>query len=176
MYAIPEQLTSMNKGAVQAWLEFTHLTADSTERLVDFQFRSSRAALAESLDALRALTGAKDVQEITQIVTTAAQPAADRSSAYARHMHALVTEVQKEYTRFFDGRVADVNQGISGMIEQLAQNAPAGSEVAVAALKSALSAANQAYDVASKTGKQITEVTEATLQAAPFAGGKKKAA
>lgn len=176
MNAVPEQLVNMNKGAVQAWLDYAHLTAESTERFVDFQFRTSRAAMAELMETARALSGAKDAQEWVRLVTGATQPAPDRTVAYAQHVQAMLADVQKDFSKFFDGHVAEVNKNISSLMEQMSQNAPAGADVAVAAMKSALSAANQAYDAASKAGKQMSEVAEATLGATTPTGARKKAA
>jgi hypothetical protein len=44
-----------------------------------------------------------------------------------------------------------------------AKNGPAGTELAVSAIKSALAAANSAYDNISKATKQATEMAEANL-------------
>jgi phasin family protein len=174
MYSIPDPVVSLNKGAVQSWLDYATLTAESAEKLLDFQFQSSRAALADALDAARTLSGAKSPQEWVQSATEVAQPAGDRSMAYARHLQALVSTMQSEYTKFFDSKMTDFNKQLSGAIEQVSKNAPAGSDFAVAAFKSALSAANQAYDVAAKAGKHLTEITETTIAPAPT--GRKKAA
>ena len=51
---------------------------------------------------------------------------------------------------------------MSAAIDNAAKSAPSGSEFAFAAVKSALTAANQAYDVLSKAGKQVVDMTEAT--------------
>lgn len=174
MYSIPEPVVSLNKGAVQSWLDYAALTADSAEKLLDFQFQSSRAALAEALDAARTLSGVKSPQEFVQTATEVAQPAGERSMAYARHLQALVGSMQTEYSKFFDSKMTEFNKQLSGAIEQVSKNAPAGSDFAVAAFKSALSAANQAYDVAAKAGKHLSDLSETTIAPAP--AGRKKAA
>jgi hypothetical protein len=59
-------------------------------------------------------------------------------------------------------------------LDKFAKNAPAGSDVAVAAVKSALAAANSAYDSLTKVAKQATEIAEANIAAATAAVGKEK--
>ena len=54
-------------------------------------------------------------------------------------------------------------------IDQLAKNAPTGSESAVALLKSTLASANNAYDSINKAAKQAVEVAESNLAAAASA-------
>jgi phasin family protein len=174
MYTLPESVASLNKGAVQSWLDYATLTADSIEKLFDFQFQSARAAMAEALDSVRTLSDAKTPQEVAQLAGAAAQPASERTLAYARHLQAMMVSMQGDYTKFFEGKMGDFNKTLSTTIEQMSKNAPAGSDFAVAAFKSALSAANQAYDVAAKAGKQLTELTETAVTPAPT--GRKKVA
>ncbi len=51
-------------------------------------------------------------------------------------------------------------------MNQIAKNAPTGSESAVALLKSTLASANNAYDSLNKAAKQAVEVAENNLAAA----------
>ncbi|MFO1318202.1 MAG: phasin family protein [Burkholderiales bacterium] len=175
MYAVPEQFAAANKASVQALIDYTSLAVQSVERLADFQFQSSRAAVAETLANVRVLSGIKDVQEFNKVATSLTQPVVDRSTAYAKHVQALLGDVQGDFTKFFDTQVAEYNKRLSALLEQTAQSAPAGSDVAVAALKTAITAANQAYDAATKAGKQFTDMAEASVQAAT-ASPRKKAA
>jgi hypothetical protein len=53
-----------------------------------------------------------------------------------------------------------------GILDKVSKSAPAGSDVAVAAVKSALAAASTAYDSFNKVAKQATEIAEANFAAA----------
>jgi hypothetical protein len=55
------------------------------------------------------------------------------------------------------------------MLDQSLKNAPAGSDAAVAAVKSAMAVANAAYDNMTKAAKQVTEIAEANVAAATSA-------
>lgn len=178
MYGIPEQLVTFNKSNIQAFLDYAHLAADNAEKLVQFQYKTSQAAFTETINNVRSLAAAKDAQEFGALATAIAQPAAENSLAYARHVQTLVAEVQGEFAKFFDTHVSELNKRVTVLVEQASKSAPAGSDVAMNAVKSALSAANQAYDAATKAGKQIAEMTEASIQsvATNGAGSRKKAA
>jgi hypothetical protein len=78
-------------------------------------------------------------------------------------------------SKFFETRFADLNKNLTAALDKAVKSAPAGSDVAVAAVKSALAAANQAYDAFSKATKQVTEATEATITAASTTTKKKAA-
>ncbi|RYY72695.1 MAG: phasin family protein, partial [Comamonadaceae bacterium] len=53
----------------------------------------------------------------------------------------------------------------AGMVDNASRNAPAGSETAVAVLKSAVAAANNAYESVQKAVKQASDVAEANFNA-----------
>jgi phasin family protein len=178
MYGIPEQLVAFNKSNIQAFLDYAHLAVESSEKLIQFQYKTSQAAFTETMNGVRALAAAKDAQEFGSTATAMAQPAAENTMAYAKHVQTLLGEVQGEFAKFFDTQVNELNKRVTTLVEQTSKAAPGGSDAAVNAVKSALSAANQAYDAATKAGKQFAEMTEASLQAvaSPIAGARKKAA
>jgi hypothetical protein len=84
-------------------------------------------------------------------------------------VYELAAQNQAEFTRFAEVQASEVNKNVVGLLDKFAKNAPAGSDVAVAAVKSALAAANSAYDSLSKVAKQATEIAEANFSAATTA-------
>ena len=127
----------------------------------------------------KALLNAKDVQEAVNLNVAAAQPNLDKAIAYSRSVYELATQQQAEATKLFEGQAGEYNKTVVGLLDKFAKNAPAGSDVAIAAVKSALAAANSAYDSFTKVAKQATEIAEANIAAATAAVttvGKKKAA
>jgi phasin family protein len=176
MYNVPEQVIASNKESLESFLEFAGIAAAGAEKLIDLQLKAAKAVFADTSKAAKSLASVKDVQELAEIQTSAFQPTADKSVAYARNVYTVLAETQTELARLFEERVGAANKSFSTAIEQAAKSAPAGSDVAVAAVKSALAAANQAYDAFSKATKQVTEVTEATFNAATSTTAKKKAA
>lgn len=186
MYSFPEQFSALNKASVDSFVAFAGITGTSAERLVDFQTKAAKAAFEDTVKSLRALATLKDPQEFLQFGTAAAQPGAEKVAAYARQLYTIASETQSELTKFVDEHVTEFNRKVVAFLDDAAKTGPAGSDVAVAAAKSAVAAANQAYDVFSKAGRQFAEVTETTVQAVANAGlraansatpaGKKKAA
>jgi len=73
-----------------------------------------------------------------------------------------------------------MNKSVVMLMDKLSANAPAGSDVAIAAVKSAMAATNSAYDSFTKAVKQATDLAEANVTAATAnvvkQAGKKKAA
>ena len=175
MYNVPEQLLATNKEALEMFVEFAGIAAAGAEKLLDAQMKIAKAVFADSVKHAKTVVAAKDVQELTEIQTTSVQPSTEKAAAYGRTIYSVVAETQAELSKFFEVRFADANKNLTSALDKAVKSAPAGSDVAVAAVKSALAAANQAYDAFSKATKQVTEATEATMSAATSTPKKKAA-
>lgn len=176
LYNVPEQLLVTNKENLETFVEFAGITASGVEKLLDVQMKIAKALFADTVKHAKTVVAAKDVQELTEIQTSFAQPSSEKAAAYGRSVYSVVAETQAELSKFFEVRFADVNKNMTTALDKALKSAPAGSDVAVAAVKSAIAAANQAYDAFSKASKQVTEATEATITAASGTTAKKKAA
>ena len=176
MHNVPEQLLTTNKESLETFVEFAGIAAAGAEKLLDVQLKIARAVFADTVKFAKTVVAAKDVQELTEIQTSIVQPSTEKATAYGRSLYSVVAETQTELSKFFEVRFADVNKNLTTALDKAVKSAPAGSDVAVAAVKSAMAAANQAYDAFSKATKQVAEATEASITAASGAAVKKKAA
>ena len=176
MYTIPEQVITTHKENVDTFLEFAGITATAAEKLIDLNLKTAKAAFAEAVKSAKALSEIKDTQELASYQSGLAQPVAEKYATYLKTTYGLANEAQAELARFFEQKFAEFNKNVVTALDKAVKNAPAGSDVAVAAVKSAMAAANQAYDAFSKATRQVSEVTEATIAAATNAPAKKKAA
>ena len=175
MYNVPEQLLATNKENLETFVEFAGIAAAGAEKLMDVQMKIAKAIFADTVKNAKTVVAAKDIQELTEIQTSSVQPSAEKAAAYGRSLYSVVAETQAELGKFFEVRFADANKNLTSALDKAVKSAPAGSDVAVAAVKSALAAANQAYDAFSKASKQVAEATEATMTAAGTATKKKAA-
>ena len=146
------------------------------QTLLDMQMKIAKAIFADNVKHSKSLVAAKDVQELTEIQTANTQPSTEKLTAYGRSLYSVVAETQSDLSKFFEGRFTEVNKTMTTALDLAVKNAPAGSEVAVNAVKSAMTAANQAYDAFSKVSRQVTEATEVSIAGAANATTKKKAA
>jgi len=179
MYVTPEQIAANSRLGVEAMINLANANFAAYEKLAALNFNASKAAFEDGMNHAKALLNAKDVQEYVNINVAAAQPSLEKAIAYSRSVYELSTQQQAEFTRFVESQAGEFNRSFVGLLDKYAKNAPAGSDVAVAAVKSALAAANSAYDSFAKVAKQATEMAEANIAAATAAvtkDGKKKAA
>lgn len=169
MYTTPEQLASANKANVESMLTLANTAFASAERFAALNLNTARAVLEDSVNNAKALLGAKDLQEVISLQATLAQPAVEKAVAYSRSVWEIMTQTQEELSKVAEAQMSDVNKRIAAALEKVAQSAPGGSEGAVAAVKSAIAAANSAYDNMNKAARQVAEMAEANVAAATSA-------
>ena len=166
MYVTPEQMQAASKSSVETMLSVAAMQFAALEKLSTLNADALKAAFQDSLLTTRALLGAKDVQEFVSLQSTLAQPAIEKAIAYSKSVYEVATESNSELTKVAEKRVSEWNEGFATSLDKLSRNAPAGSDAAVAAVKSMLAAAKSAYDNLNKAAKQATEMAEANVAAA----------
>ena len=180
MYVTPEQIQSANKSNVETLLAVANTQFAAFEKLATISAGAVKTAFEDSINNTRALLGAKDVQEFVTLQNAFAQPAIEKAIAYSKSVYEVVGQTNTEFTKATERRVAEWNENFVSLLDKAAKNAPAGSDVAVSAVKQMLAAANSAYDNFNKVAKQATEIAEANVAAATetvkgLAKGKKAA-
>ena len=166
MYVTPEQIQAAQKANVEALLAVANAQFAAFEKLANLSAGAMKSAFEESMNNTRVLMGAKDVQEFVTLQSSLAQPAIEKAIAYSKSVYEVATEANGELSKVAERRVAEWNEGFVSLLDKVSKNAPAGSDVAVAAIKSMLAAGNSAYDNFTKVARQATEIAEANVSAA----------
>jgi phasin family protein len=170
MYATtPEQIAAANKANVESLLTLANTAFASAERLAALNLNTARNLLEDTVANAKALMSAKDVQDLMNIQATLAQPSVEKAVAYSRSIYEIASQTQEEIGKIFEAQFAEANKSVTSALDKAVKNAPAGSDVAVAAVKSAIAAANSAYDSMTKAAKQVAEIAEANVAAATSA-------
>lgn len=165
MYQTPDQFIALNKANLEAAARFAGVALHGAERLVDLQLKAAKEAFAESIENAKALASIKDPRELATLKDTLAQPRLDKATAYARSFYDVAAATQAEMGKLVEAQVAEFNKQVVAVLDRMVKNAPAGSEFGIAAVKSAMAAANSAYDNLSKVAKQMTEATQSNIEA-----------
>jgi phasin family protein len=166
MYLTSEQIQATNKANMETLLAIANAQFAAFEKLANINASAVKSAFEDSIANTRALLGAKDVQEFVTLQNAFAQPAIEKAIAYSKSVYEVATEANSEFSKVTERRVAEWNENFVTLLDQVSKNAPAGSDVAVAAVKSMLAAGNAAYNNLSKVVKQSTEIAEANVAAA----------
>ncbi|MFC5474943.1 TIGR01841 family phasin [Paraherbaspirillum soli] len=170
MFPFQEQFSAATKAHFEAQLallnSLTAKTLESVQKVIELNIAATEETLKESSDITKQLLSAKDPQEFMTISAAQAKPSADKAAAYGRHLASIATEVQADFTKAAEAQVAETSKRINDLLEEAGKNAPAGSESAIAILKSVIGTANAGYEQLTKTTKQAVEALETNLNTA----------
>lgn len=166
---LPDQISSANKASIEAALTLANTAFASAEKLATLNLNTARSILEESVGSTKSLLGAKDAQELMSLQASLAQPTIEKFVAYSRSVYEISAAAQEDISKILESQFGEINKNISAALDKAAKYAPAGSDVAVAAVKSAMAAANSAYDSINKAAKQVAEIAEANVAAATSA-------
>ena len=165
MYQAPEQLVAMNKAGLETAVKFAGVALQGAERMLELQVKATRTAIADSVENAKAIAAVKDMQQLAALKDNMAQPALEKATAYAKSVYDVATATQAELGKLVDEQVAEFNKQVVATLDRIVKTAPAGSEVGVAALKSAMAAVNSSYDNLSKIAKQFSDASQSNFEA-----------
>lgn len=160
-----EQVLASNKANVETLLGLTSKAFEGVEKIVELNLTASKAALIESGEHAKALLSVKDAQELLALQSSLFQPLAEKTAAYSRHLYDIASGSSAELGKAFENQAADAQKKFMGLVDNAAKNAPAGSETAVAVMKSAVAAASNALESVQKAVKQATDVAQSNFNA-----------
>lgn len=162
----PEQFLQIHKAAMDTFQAVALKSFEGFEKLAELNAQAAKASFEESSEQLKAVLAAKDPQAFADLAMNSAQPAADKFTAYAKHVYEIANETGTEIAKLFEKQFSEGNKQVNAAIDAMAKNAPAGSEGIVTFVKSAVSASNTAYDQVNKAAKQVVEMAKANFAAA----------
>lgn len=160
-----DQFIASQKASLETLFGLTTKAFEGVEKLVELNVTASRAALTEAAGTAQAMMSVKDAQQLLALQASMFQPLAEKTAAYSRHLYDIAQGTGAEFTKAFEAKAAETQATMVGMVDSAAKNAPAGSETAVAMMKSAVAAANNAFESVQKAVKQASDVAEANFTA-----------
>jgi phasin family protein len=160
-----EQLIAAQKANIETLFGLTNKAFEGVEKLVELNMQVAKTALVEASETTKAALSVKDAQELVALQASLLQPAAEKAAAYTRHVYDIAAATNAEVARVAEDQVTEAQKKFMTAVDSAVKNAPAGSENAVTLVKSALAAANNAYESVHKAAKQAADVAEANFQA-----------
>ena len=158
-----EQMIAAQKANIETIFGLTQKAFEGVEKLVELNVQATKAALSESANSTQALLSVKDAQELLTLQASLMQPLAEKTVAYSRHLYDIAQGTTAEFGKAAEAQASDTQKKFMAVVDNASKNAPAGSETAVAVMKSAVSAANNAMESVQKAVKQATEMAEANF-------------
>jgi phasin family protein len=159
-----DQFTAANEAAINQFAYFSQLTLANVERFAELSLGVARESVEQATAHAQALAGAKDVHEVIAINSTAVEPVLKRAYAYSRTAYDSASETNNEVKKVFEKQAAEYNRAAIAALEEAFKYAPAGSETLVENVKTAMAAAQSAYNNVASINKQIYDSVEKTVE------------
>lgn len=162
----PEQFANTNKAVVDSLLLLSNTALSSAERIAALNLNTARSVFEDSVSSTKALLDAKDPQEAIARQASQVQPNVEKAVAYTRSVYEITAQAKDELTKLIEAQYSEFQKRLASLVDQSSKTMPLGSDVAVAAVKSAINATNSAFDSMNKAAKQVSEIAEANVAAA----------
>ena len=161
----PEQWLAAQKAQVETLFGLTNKAFEGVEKLVELNMQVAKTSLNELAETTKAAMSVKDPQELLTLQAGLLQPAAEKAAAYSRHLYDILAGTNAEVTKVTEATMTEAQKTVMSVVDNAVRNAPAGTENAAALVRSAVAAANNAFESVQKAAKQAAEVAEANFQA-----------
>jgi phasin family protein len=159
-----DQLTAANEAALNQFTYFAQLSLANAERFAEISLGAARESVEQATAHAQSLAGAKDVHEVIALNSAALEPVMKRAYAYSRTAYETAAETNNEVKRVIEKQAAEYNRAAVAALEEAFKYAPAGSEGVVENVKTAIAAAQTAYNNMASINKQIYDTVEKSVE------------
>ena len=172
MNLTPEQITAAQKANLETLSGLTNQALQSIEKLVELNLAIAKQSLSDSVNNAKKALEVKDIQQLLAHQAEAVQPIAEKIISYSRHLYELAHETQDNFTKSAEKEFAEGQKKMNALVEEWTSNAPAGSDVAVQAIKQAIASASNVFQTSQKAVKHAVEVAQTNMNTAADAATK----
>lgn len=138
---------------------------EGVEQITALNMQAIKSGIEEAAETSVAVLALKDPQAVFAFHASLMQPAAEKAAAYGRKVGEIVSATKAEVDKVVAEQSAGAQKSFLDALEAATQNAPEGTAGGLALFKSALSAANDAFDGIQKATRQAAEAAEANYTA-----------
>ncbi|WP_022963381.1 phasin family protein [Halopseudomonas pelagia] len=168
-----EKLQSAQQANLDLLQQISSKVFEGVEQLSQLQFKTLRASSDDQFGSISKLLSVRDPQSFAEWQTSFTQPSVqtERLLEFNRQVYELMSGTQSEIAKLAERQVEASAKQVQELVEEIAKNAPAGTEPVAAVLKSTLASVGSVYESAQKAAKQAAEIAENGIAAAASAAG-----
>lgn len=151
------------KNSVEALSGLSEKAYSSFEKIVELNMAASKALMGESIAHMHAMSEIKDAQALLAFQSNMLKPMSDKAASYSRHLFDIMSGSSADFSKMFESASAQSKKSVTALLDASLKNAPAGSEAAVAVIKSAIDASSTVVESAQKSAKQTLQTVESNM-------------
>ena len=136
---------------------------EGEEKLLRLNLDTAKTMLADWYQRVQDALSKQNSQEFTVLQDALALPSAEEVLTYERQVAEIASSTQTQLAEVVNARYQEVSHQVQSFVENLAQNAPLGSEAAIAFPNQGFSLVNTVYESAREPTKQAVDVAQSSL-------------
>ena len=144
MYNATEQFAEINKTGYDNAVKLASMSLEKAERLTKLNLQAAKVVLEQGVYTANAVAGIKDVQELVAVRAKLTEAGVQNALGYSRGVYQIASEAQADFSALAEQAWASYTKGFAIWVDKATKNAPAGSDIAVTALKSTVAATTAA--------------------------------
>jgi len=157
-----DQFATAKTASVDALFGLAGQAFEGVEKLTALNLQAIKTSLAESAEATQSALSAKTPQDLFTLQSTLTKSGPEKAIAYGRQVKEILTDATAQQRAQFEAQFSDVQAKFLEAVNAVLKNAP-GAENTLSLVKSAVAAANNAYEGVNKASKQVTEAVDANI-------------
>ena len=160
-----EQFATTHKANLEVLFGITAKAFEGIEQFTALNLQVVKTSFGEVAETSLAALSVNDPQALLALQAAALQPAAEKVAAYGRQVYDIFASTKAEVEKVAAEQTAGVQHSFLAAIDAATKNAPEGTGSGIALFKSAVAAANNAFDGMQKATRQAADAAEANYTA-----------
>lgn len=162
MIATAEKFVDSGKAGLDTMTAVFNIAFDTSARLMALNLGTSRTLLQDGANRATTLLDMQNAGERLTYEMALGRSVIDNATACVRGSYEIVSEGQQAMLQLMEPRIAEFTREITTNIDNAARSAPAGTDLALAAVMSALQLAKRATGASEPADESLTEAHEET--------------
>lgn len=154
MTAKNDQFNELQKKNMDAAMRLAQLSIENSQRIVELQVETAKSMFDEGVENARALTTAKDPQQVLNLRTQYTQATTEKMLACARRIAEITAESQAEFGRMVSQQLSSGSHDMMDAMQKMLSGMPMGSHQSGNALQSAMETSRQAFEQITKASTE----------------------
>lgn len=139
---------------------------EGEEKLIRLNLDMTKTTFADWCQRIQKGLTQKNEEEVPGLQNRLGLSSAEKVLTYERQVAEIASTMQTQLAEVVIAQYQDVNRQVQSFIEDVAQNAPVGSQAVIASLKQSFSLANTAYENLQKATTRAVDVAQGNMSAA----------
>ncbi len=176
-----ENLSSFHKNAFTLAQNMVTILFSGVEKYAELNMGAAKSAVLETGDDFLAALSATSATDALAAQASLVKPLIEKSISYSRSVYNIAAQTNAALVELAESQFSGLHDSMMVSMDEMAKNAPAGSESLVTIFKSSMAAGQNAIDTAKQSAKkamqqaeqQAAAVTDTALQSVKTTSRKK---